>query len=206
MAPSLPPVPPPRIGCPDCGDSGNVSLFRSFRPRVSPTVGLVLRGATLSEGFDSIQALKSLVLADGKDPTAFLGGLVLLQADFIQARYVESDGRTHLLLLMDSSTPLRPEHSTIAAVLLSPEGRALDCVRFACENLDTDLVPEIFVEPLADGTRVKVSRSGRGLKETFTYRVAHWQRPDREGVAKEGDPIFCALRISGDRFEVLAPE
>ena len=37
-------VPLPRIDCPDCGDRGKVSLFRSWmRPRVSVTIAAVLR-------------------------------------------------------------------------------------------------------------------------------------------------------------------
>ena len=123
----------PRLDCPDCGDRGKISLFRSWmKPRVSEPVARILRSMPGPGEFDALNVLEEVLRTDGKEPNAFLNGKTGVEfvhipsrfMAFVAARFIEVGGRTRLILL------LRPVLSmnAVSAVLLSHEGQALDCV------------------------------------------------------------------------------
>src|SRR6185503_11907131 len=60
-SPAFPPAPFPRLDCPDCADSGRISLLRAWRPRVSQQIGHVLRGLKDPSGKQVTAALQPIL-------------------------------------------------------------------------------------------------------------------------------------------------
>jgi hypothetical protein len=191
----------PRLDCPDCGDRRNISLFKSWMmPNVAEPVSLILRSLCGPEEGGALVALKQLVLQDGKNPD----DLQLQSSDvaITNARFFESEGKTSLLLLLETEAP------AAEIVMIEPEGRVLDYVRVACTDSTADLRAAFLKDSGPDGTSLVVlsplGSFAREAKTTLSYRLDQWGRPPRQEVIpwKPGDAIF-RLRLRGDRLECL---
>lgn len=206
QSPSIPPIPPPRIGCPDCADRGQVSLFRSWiGPRVAPAVAAIPHEIVHQERAGFYRPLADLVVADGKDALAFLQtyeGSAILQ----NIRFIDSEGETFLVLLLDASLRGTPSLTATVALLLSLEGRALDSVRVSCLGEESESRARIVPYPYS-GQELIVIDSKMSARP-LSVRVDQWQREPQDLMftGDSGNEI-CGLSIKGRRFVVrLAPQ
>jgi hypothetical protein len=206
-SPSIPPTPPPRIDCPDCADRGKVSLFRSWRPMVSPETGAIVRGLKDPSGTDNLPALTALLQTEGMSgaPPLAPQNRNLRQ---MQGRFHRSDGRTFLVLTTYCPAMMVPGTSSAGVFLLDLRGRVLDYVVGTSDNRVADLYSRILEEPGADGRRVVIFPVPAG-DARFSFLLHQWQQPARRVVsegAKSEREGACRIGVWGARLEALAQE
>jgi hypothetical protein len=153
--------------------------------------------------------LKGLLRSDGKDPDTFLNGVgadgfVRIPSAFLSyaaARFRSDHGRTHLILLLEPATTT----SAVSAVLLSPDGRALDCAFVFTTGRSADLHGRIVGQEESDRPGLEIACPVESDR-TVSCQLNQPSRPSREVILKEvrGQNLL-QLRIQGDRFEVQAP-
>lgn len=196
-SPSLPPRPPPRVGCPDCSDRGKVSLFRSWlQRRVAASIAAVLRGLKDPDGLAVRRALDLIVRESGPAYFDFLKHSPPHIDYFRGAEFVELEERLYLLLFAESGSGTIPGSTGLLVILLSAEGRALDYVDVSCSVREGDLFPEVFPQD----ARIAITRgSDRSRTGEVSYRVRWWNDFDR-ALKSTGNEV-CVLGIRGDRLE-----
>ena len=192
-----PPRPVQPLNCPDCGDSGKVSFFRSWRPRVSQPIADFFQCLANEQAPLAFERLNQLIRNDGKDPEAFLAGSAIL----LDQRFLEVEGRIYLVMILQTFNKF-PDSSGRATLLLTPEGRALDRV-VVMANRHNARIDAKFAT--IGGVEMTASRW------PVAVEVDAWQRPGRELLLRgellrgeQGAPILHLL-IRGDRLVVSTP-
>ena len=198
----------PRVDCPDCGDRGKVSLFKSWmRPKVADSVAAILRGLSAPVHGVSHLALKDLLLENGKSLSEFQG--LSIGNEFTCARFMEVEGKTVLLLILDTSSSANP---ATAIMLVSPDGRLLDYVQVSGSNGEVDVRAAFLEKPGEEGAQLAILprrgffAPGQGVELRLDFRVDQWTRPPRQFAftwkGSEAE-LICPLRIRGGRLECL---
>lgn len=211
-SPSYPPAPPPRIDCPDCADRGTVSLFRSWKPAVSPEIGAIVRGLKDPNASESLPELEQLLSKEGMSVSPHMR-LTRGSVQRIRPRFATSNDRTVLLLATDSPGLRVPGNPTAGVLLLDLRGRILDYVFASCSSRQADLYTYLLETPGPDGTRIvirPIPRGGTGVEPDFSFLIHQWRQPPRRGRSEGGTMAehegACRIGIRGDRLEALAAE
>ena len=201
-----------RIDCPECGDVGKISFFRSrMRPPPSEPLSQLLRSYTpgFSQGF--MQELSGLVEEHGRFP-AFHD--YLARSRDIRVRFLQTEGKDYLVVLTEFSGIAQKDYSLASLLLFSVDGRSLDHLRVWCDTVGVELHPRILEGASADGAQLSIvptERNSTPLSASrFEYSLAQWEERGfhaafipGEGFGPEG---FCRIRIRNDRFDVLQPK
>ena len=200
--------PPIRVDCPDCGDTGKMTLFRSWRPRVPKPVAAVVRAFRDTKGKSGVLALETLARADGTEPGWFSLG-ICGKYPKARPRFIESDGKRYLIVVM-TDPAYTYDHPTATIILLSLRGEFHDRVDFLCgasSRLNLDGI--VLDAPPADGARITINPVA-GTAEPYTvYRIYQWQQVVRQGFLQQTQESefksLCRLGLRADRLEVLTP-
>ncbi len=200
--------PPIRVDCPDCRDTGKMSLYQSWRPQASKSVAEVVRAFRDARGKSGVVALEALARADGKEPGWFTLG-TCGKYPKARPRFIESDGKRYLIVVM-TDPAYTYDHPTATIILLSLRGEFHDRVDLLCGAASRLCLDGIVLDsPPSDGARITINPVA-GTAEPYTlYRIYQWQRVVREGFIHRSQEShsrsLCRLGIRADRLEIIDP-
>jgi hypothetical protein len=196
-----PPRPVLPLDCPDCADRGKIPLFQSWRrPRVAEPVAEILKCLADEQAPVAFEKLNLLVRNDGKAADAFLAGSAML----FQPRFIDAEGKTYLVLIMGALTK-SPSGTTFTAVLLTPDGHALDRLLVTANAPHPQLAKTIHVERDGTGIAIRWTTTRPLTAQVNTVKLDPWHRPGRELFLMDDEAVL-RLRLREDRFEIVTPE
>lgn len=195
-----------RMDCPNCADSGKVSWYRSrLQPKVSLSFARLLANYRPDAAPNFVQELRQFIGDDEKDPFNFFRAPDA-RSRHAALRFVRSEGKDYLVVLLSCAGISMKDYSLAEALLLSPDGKALDGLGVWCETVGVDLHLEI---PDGSGLRIRpADRDSAALRAPrFEYTLSQRNEREHRGVfvlAEHGNPDdFCRFKIADDRFQAL---
>jgi hypothetical protein len=190
----------PRVGCPDCGDRGKVSLFRSWMPsRVSPSIAALVRAfKDPTAGQEPIRALRRVVEENGPAFSRFLDDAFDVFHGCKGVEFLEAEQKLYGVVFVGSGSNTLGTIG-VSTILLSAEGRVLDFIDLTWNYQHGPLRDYVLVPAAADGAQILIDTYEE--RPNRSYMLAQWQKSARDGKPKGVE--VCRYKIRNDRLEVL---
>lgn len=191
----------PRVGCPDCGDRGKVSLLRSWMPsRVSPSIGALVRAfKDPTAGQEPIRALRRVVEENGPAYSRFLEDAFQVFHGCEGVEFLDAEQKLYVVVFVGSGVNTPPGTHGVSTILLSAKGRVLDFIDLTWNHQHGPLRDYVLVPAAADGAQILIDTYEE--RPNRSYMLAQWQKSARE--AKPKGVEVCRYKIRNDRLEVL---